>query len=83
MVSLSASHVDIVFFLALQPVRQPVSRLSGEYDNDRMRPCYTQSDFVIKGGASIRQYSLLNDKRHILTKDTDNNVALWDVLTVR
>ena len=34
------------------------------------------------GGSSIRQYYVLNDKRHILTKDTEENVALWDVLTV-
>ena len=26
---------------------------------------------------------MLNDKRHILTKDTDHNVALWDVLTAK
>ena len=38
--------------------------------------------FLSSGGASIRQYHVLNDKRHILTKDTDNNIALWDVLTV-
>lgn len=38
--------------------------------------------FYFLGGASIRQYSVLNDKRHVLTKDTENNVALWDVLTV-
>lgn len=34
------------------------------------------------GGASIIQCHILNDKRHILTKDTNNNVAYWDVLKV-
>jgi hypothetical protein len=34
------------------------------------------------GGASIRQYHVLTDKRHIITKDSDDNVAVWDVLTV-
>lgn len=38
--------------------------------------------FILPGGASIRQYYVLNDKRMILTKDTDDNVAMWDVLTV-
>jgi hypothetical protein len=38
--------------------------------------------FFILGGSSIRQYYVLNDKRHILTKDTEDHVALWDVLTV-
>ncbi|XP_025091366.1 WD repeat-containing protein 48-like isoform X2 [Pomacea canaliculata] len=65
------------------PLKLPNARVSGEYDNDRVRPAFTQADFVIKGGPSIRQYYVLNDKRHILTKDTDNNVALWDVLTAR
>ena len=28
----------------------------------------------------LQQYRILNDKRHILTKDTDNRVSLYDVL---
>lgn len=40
--------------------------------------------FVVSaGGASIIQCHILNDKRHILTKDTNNNVAFWDVLKVK
>lgn len=37
---------------------------------------------VFAGGASIIQCHILNDKRHILTKDTNSNVAFWDVLKV-
>uniref|UniRef100_A0A8C6UE14 WD repeat-containing protein 48 n=1 Tax=Neogobius melanostomus TaxID=47308 RepID=A0A8C6UE14_9GOBI len=58
---------------------------SGEYDNDcstPLTPLCTQPEQVIKGGASIIQCHILNDKRHILTKDTNNNVAFWDVLKV-
>ncbi|TSK16080.1 WD repeat-containing protein 48 [Bagarius yarrelli] len=58
-------------------------RASGEYDNDcstPLTPLCTQPDQVIKGGASIIQCHILNDKRHILTKDTNNNIAYWDVL---
>ncbi|XP_077990017.1 WD repeat-containing protein 48-like [Glandiceps talaboti] len=55
-------------------------RGAGDYDNDHPKPMNTQPDFTVKGGASIVQYHVLNDKRHILTKDTDENVALWDVL---
>lgn len=40
-------------------------------------------EFVIPGGPSIKQCEILNDKRHILTKDTDNNVSLYDVLKAR
>uniref|UniRef100_A0A8C7XMJ6 WD repeat-containing protein 48 n=1 Tax=Oryzias sinensis TaxID=183150 RepID=A0A8C7XMJ6_9TELE len=53
-------------------------RTSGEYDNDcttPLTPLCTQPEQVIKGGASIIQCHILNDKRHILTKDTNNNVA--------
>lgn len=38
---------------------------------------------MITGGAAIKKYAVLNDKRHILTKDTDNNVAIYDVLKVQ
>lgn len=41
-----------------------------------------QACVVSAGGASIIQCHILNDKRHILTKDTNNNVAFWDVLKV-
>jgi len=36
----------------------------------------------IKGGAAIKKYALLNDKRHIITRDTDQNVAIYDVLKI-
>ncbi|XP_016099984.1 WD repeat-containing protein 48 [Sinocyclocheilus grahami] len=58
-------------------------RASGDYDNDcsaPLTPLCTQTEQLIKGGASIIQCHILNDKRHILTKDTNNNVAYWDVL---
>ncbi|XP_028822922.1 WD repeat-containing protein 48a isoform X1 [Denticeps clupeoides] len=58
-------------------------RASGDYDNDcsaPLTPLCTQPEQVIKGGASIIQCHILNDKRHILTKDTNNNLAYWDVL---
>lgn len=37
----------------------------------------------IPGGAAIKQAVVLNDKRHILTKDTNDNVALYDVLKAK
>lgn len=40
-------------------------------------PCWT-----IAGGPSVRAYHILNDKRHVLTKDTAGNVELYDVLKV-
>lgn len=38
---------------------------------------------LIPGGAAIKQAHVLNDKRHILTKDSNNNVALYDVLRAK
>ena len=37
-------------------------------------------DLVIRGGPSIRHFRILNDKRTVLTKDTENNIAIYDVL---
>jgi len=46
-------------------------------------PLNTQPTISIKGTASIKQYHILNDKRYIVTKDTDENVSVWDVLQAR
>ncbi len=42
---------------------------------------YWNDDHII-GSPGIRQHHVLNDKRFIVTKDTDDNVALWDILQV-
>ncbi|KAI0242860.1 WD repeat-containing protein 48 [Lamellibrachia satsuma] len=63
------------------PPKNP--RNSGDYDNDTTSYSPTKSNFTVEGVASIRKYHVLNNKRHILTKDTDENVALWDVLTAK
>lgn len=36
----------------------------------------------IKGSAAIKKLAVLNNKRHIITKDSDDNVAIYDVLKV-
>lgn len=40
-------------------------------------------DLVIKGNPAVINYHILNDKRHILTLESDHSVALYDVLTAR
>ncbi|XP_074655956.1 WD repeat-containing protein 48-like [Tubulanus polymorphus] len=59
------------------------SRLSGDYDNTDAVPMCALPDITVKGGASIRQYHILNDRRFILTKDTNYNVAVYDVLMAK
>ncbi|GIY83904.1 hypothetical protein CDAR_224162 [Caerostris darwini] len=51
-----------------------------DYDTEILPPINQQADHIVKGNPSIRHYAVLNDKRHILTKDTDNNVQMYDVL---
>ena len=57
-------------------------RTADDYDNVGMETETPTPKLTIEGGSSIRQYHILNDKRHVLTKDTDNRVVLWDVLMV-
>ncbi|CAG9534022.1 unnamed protein product [Cercopithifilaria johnstoni] len=59
----------------------PIGMKSDQYGE--MVPCIHEPDVTIPGAASIRQHVVLNDKRHIVTKDTDDNVAMWDVLKGR
>nr|A8XSW2.3 RecName: Full=WD repeat-containing protein 48 homolog [Caenorhabditis briggsae] len=37
-------------------------------------------ELMISGAPAINKYKILNDKRHVLTSDTEDNVALYDVL---
>ncbi|VDK80538.1 unnamed protein product [Litomosoides sigmodontis] len=64
----------------------PDAQISTGMKNDQyeeMVPCIREPDITIPGASSIRQHVVLNDKRHVVTKDTDDNVAMWDVLKGR
>jgi len=44
---------------------------------------FNQEPFrTLKGAAAIRKYHILNDKRTIITQDTEKNVSVYDVLKV-
>ena len=58
------------------------NRLVGDQQRDNTEPIMRAHDVAIRGGPSIRTYTVLNDKRRIVTKDTDGNVAVYDVLKV-
>ncbi|KAL1123372.1 hypothetical protein AAG570_002457 [Ranatra chinensis] len=51
-----------------------------ENDVENGQSVATRPEQTIKGGPAIRKFHILNDKRHILTQDTENNVAVYDVL---
>ncbi|GAB6018851.1 WD repeat-containing protein 48 [Chamberlinius hualienensis] len=61
------------------PITNRMTQFS-DYNSNHPKPIDETPDFIIKGGASIRHYSVLNDKRHVVTKDTEKNVAIWDVI---
>ena len=62
------------------PESGPPPRLQSIQPTPQANPRVVEPELVIRGGPSIKQYRVLNDKRHILTKDTDNRVTLYDVL---
>lgn len=46
-------------------------------------PINSTPALVVKGKSAVINYHVLNDRRHILTRESDNSVALYDVLTAR
>ncbi|KAL4304405.1 hypothetical protein GQ457_10G013750 [Hibiscus cannabinus] len=42
-------------------------------------PVYKEPIFTIPGTPAIVQHEILNNKRHVLTKDTAGSVKLWDI----
>ncbi|KAL0275371.1 UNVERIFIED_CONTAM: hypothetical protein PYX00_003232 [Menopon gallinae] len=52
-------------------------------DVENMRPLNERPEHVIPGGSAVRRFEVLNDKRHILTKDSEGNVTVYDVLQAR
>uniref|UniRef100_A0A0D6R292 Uncharacterized protein n=1 Tax=Araucaria cunninghamii TaxID=56994 RepID=A0A0D6R292_ARACU len=42
-------------------------------------PAYTEPSYVIPGSAGIVQHEILNNRRHVLTKDAEGRVKLWEI----
>lgn len=57
------------------------SNRSGNLDPDYSK--HSAPNVVIKGNPAVINYHVLNDKRHILTRESDNSIAIYDVLTAR
>ncbi|EDO41779.1 predicted protein [Nematostella vectensis] len=53
------------------------------YNESVSRPLCTTPRMTIQGASSIKKFHILKDRRHVLTKDTDNCVALFDILKAR
>ncbi|PAV88354.1 hypothetical protein WR25_07590 isoform B [Diploscapter pachys] len=46
-------------------------------------PFQRNPDLVVPGAASIKQHFILNDKRHVVTRDSEGGVALYDILACK
>ncbi|EFJ15001.1 hypothetical protein SELMODRAFT_180574 [Selaginella moellendorffii] len=57
----------------------PFSRARAWIDGSAPAPLYTEPSSIIPGTPGIVKHALLNDKRHVLTKDTEDNVKLWEI----
>ncbi|KAI6198281.1 WD repeat-containing protein 48-like protein [Aphelenchoides fujianensis] len=44
-------------------------------------PRQSNPDMIIPGAPSIRQHGVLNDRRHVVVRDTENVVSVYDVLS--
>lgn len=55
-----------------------VELTDGDYNIDSI----PKPKMTIEGDPAIKKYHILNDKRHILTEDSQGNVCLYDVLQV-
>jgi len=54
--------------------------LVDDIDLESSKPIVEKSCKTIKGSTGIRQIHTCSNKRYVLTKDSNDNVALWDVL---
>lgn len=70
------------FCLQLQSITKRDSQVNDISDNENLRPLNERPEHIIKGGSAVRRFEVLNDKRHILTKDSEGNVTVYDVLKV-
>jgi WD repeat-containing protein 48 len=61
----------------------PISYQDDDLDNeDSLIPLRTTPDYVIPGKPGITSHLILHNRRHLLTKDTNGEVSMWDLTKV-
>ncbi|XP_064382723.1 WD repeat-containing protein 48-like [Halichondria panicea] len=50
---------------------------------DEPTPFITKPVATLPGGSSIKDFRVLNNRQQVLTRDSNDNVALWDVMHAR
>lgn len=61
----------------------PMSYQDDDVDNeDSLVPLRTAPDYVIEGKPGIISHLILHNRHHILTKDTNGEITMWDLTKV-
>ncbi|XP_066356247.1 uncharacterized protein [Miscanthus floridulus] len=55
------------------------SRARASLEGSAPVPVYKEPSFVIPGVPAIIQHEIMNNRRHVLTKDTTGSVKLWEI----
>ncbi|OEL31978.1 WD repeat-containing protein 48, partial [Dichanthelium oligosanthes] len=55
------------------------SRARASLEGSAPVPVYKEPSFVIPGVPAIIQHEIMNNRRHVLTKDTAGSVKLWEI----
>ncbi|KAK8689519.1 hypothetical protein V6N13_088234 [Hibiscus sabdariffa] len=55
------------------------SRARVSLEGSTPAPVYKESNFTIPGTPAIAQHEILNNRRHVLTKDAAGSVKLWEI----
>ncbi|GMP40660.1 hypothetical protein CsSME_00011020 [Camellia sinensis var. sinensis] len=55
------------------------SRARASLEGSTPVPVYKEPSFTIPGTPGIVQHEILNNRRHVLTKDTTGSVKLWEI----
>ncbi|KAF3335023.1 WD repeat-containing protein 48-like isoform X1 [Carex littledalei] len=55
------------------------SRARASLEGSAPVPVYKEPSFTIPGHPAIIKHEILNNRRHVLTKDTAGSVKLWDI----
>jgi len=65
------------------PVKFPPNTNESATELENNIPLVQEPSKTIKGAPGIRQIHVCNNKRYVLTKDSNENVALWDILKAK
>ncbi|ONM34038.1 Transducin/WD40 repeat-like superfamily protein [Zea mays] len=55
------------------------SRARASLEGSAPVPVYKEPSFVVPGVPAIVQHEIMNNRRHVLTKDTTGSVKLWEI----